>query len=99
MELCFLVKNNLTCHLNLRRVLLTDHLKLVSTSMMNMRRPSISEMSSDNCLMKVTVKITTLIKMRRRASMKKLSTRKTTAIRNPQSKPKTTAMSSRWIGP
>ncbi len=97
MVLCFRVKNNLTCHLSLCLVPLTNPLRQVSMSRMSMRRPSISKMSSDNCLMKVMGKTTTLIKMRRKVIMKRLSSRRTTG-RNRLSKPKTTAMSSRWIG-
>ena len=97
MVLCFRVKNNLTCHLSLCLVPLTDPLRQVSTSRMSMRQRSISKMSSDNCLMKVMGKTTTLIKMRRKVIMKRLSSRKTMG-RNRLSKPKTTAMSFKWTG-
>jgi hypothetical protein len=99
MELCFLVKINLTCHLNLCQVPLTNPLRQVSTSMMSMRRPSILKMSSVNYSMKVMVKITTLIETRRKDTKKRLSSRKTTGTRNRPSKPETIAMSFRWIGP
>lgn len=98
MELCFLGKINLTCHLNLCQEPLTNPLRQVSTSMMSMRPPSISKMSSVNCSMKVMAKITTLIKMKRKATNKRLSSRKTTGIRNRPFKPETILMSCRWIG-
>ena len=93
-EHCFLVKTNLTCHLNLYLAPLTNPLRQVLTSMMSMRRRSISEMSSVNCLMKVMEKVTTLIKMRRRVIKKRLSSRKTMATRNRPSKAETILMSS-----
>ena len=77
MALCSHVKNNPTFHLSLCLVVLIDLLRLASTSKMSMMLLNISRMLNVNFLMRVMVKTTTLMMIKKRAiSTKSLSIRR-----------------------